>query len=65
MKFDVTAFLEIWKSKHVGHEALLLTIATRDTEDVLAVVSLSQKEMTEIIMPVLDKTVIAQSIAAL
>ena len=49
----------------MGHEALLLTIATRDTEDVLAVVSLSQKEMTEIIMPVLDKTVIAQSIAAL
>ena len=45
----MSAFFEIWKAKHICHEALLLIIRPRDAKNHLATFISAQKKMSEII----------------
>ena len=56
----MSAFFEIWKAKHICHEALLLIIRPRDAKNHLATFISAQKKMSEIIRAILYEAIISK-----
>ena len=57
----MSAFFEIWKAKHVCHEAFLLAVTAGDSQYVLTPVISAQQKMAEILISVHDKTVVTET----
>jgi len=62
--FDIAAFFEAGKAEHAGHELFLLVIASRHTKYVSSVLFPAQKDVPEIIVTILQESVIAQGTLA-
>lgn len=55
------AFFKAWEAEHACHELFLLVVASGNAQDVLSVLAAAQKQMTEVVIAVLQKAVVSQA----
>lgn len=55
------AFFKAWEAEHACHELFLLVIASGDAKDVLSVLTAAQEQMSEVVIAVLQKTVVSKA----
>ena len=59
--FYERAFFKAWEAEHACHELFLLVVASGDAQDVLSVLAAAQEQMAEVIITILQKTVVSQA----
>ena len=55
------AFFKAWEAEHACHKLFLLIVASGNAKDVLSVLTAAQEKVTEVVIAVLQKTVVSQA----